>query len=197
MVNIGNRDAQLIFYKFYVHTADHKCVIAYDLGRGELKDLIHNFVEFIHGCGTKISRGHIHHRQSETVVAAENTHEIIVFLVFQTLLGNICSRSHDPDDLSLYDPFRLFRVLHLLTDRNFISLLHQFIEIGIHRMERDSAHGGPFFHAAVFSGQCDLQFPGSRQCIVKEHLIKISQPVKQNAVLILFFDRHILFHHWS
>ena len=82
MVNIGNRDAQLIFYKFYVRTADNKCIIAYDLGRGKLKDFIHNFVEFIHGCGTEISRRHIHHGQSETIVAAEDTHEIIVLLVF-------------------------------------------------------------------------------------------------------------------
>ena len=56
--------------------------------------------------------------------------------------------------------------------------------------------GDPLLLAAVFPCQSDFQLSGGSQRVIKEHLIKIAQPIEQNAVLILGFRLHILFHHW-
>ena len=53
-------------------------------------------------------------------------------------------------------------------------------------MKRNPAHRCTFFQSAVLSGQCQFQFFGYKQCIIKKHLIKVAQSVKQDAVLVYF-----------
>ena len=70
-------------------------------------------------------------------------------------------RCHDPYNLTLYDSFRLFWIFHLFADRHFIPFRHQLVQISFHCMIWNSAHGSFFFLPAVFSGQCNLQFPAN------------------------------------
>ena len=62
-------------------------------------------------------------------------------------------------------------------------------------MIRDPAHGRPLLLAAVLPCQCDFQFPGRCQGILKKHFIKVSKTVKEDTVRILLFGFHVLLHH--
>ena len=62
-------------------------------------------------------------------------------------------------------------------------------------MERNAAHRRALCLSAVTAGQRQLQFPRGQFGIVKKHLIEIAEAVKENGILILLFDLHILLHH--
>ena len=59
-----------------------------------------------------------------------------------------------------------------------------------------TSHRRPFLQPAFFSCQGNLQFLGDGQRVFKKHLIKISQPVKQDTVRVLFLGFQIMDHHW-
>ncbi len=54
-------------------------------------------------------------------------------------------------------------------------------------MVGDAAHGCPLVQPALLAGQGHIQLLGRGDGVVKEHFIKISQPVKQNTVFIFLF----------
>ena len=64
-------------------------------------------------------------------------------------------------------------------------------------MIRNAAHRCPFLKAAGFSRQGKFQFLACFDRIVKEHLIKITETIEKNTILILFFGLQILLHHRS
>ena len=63
-------------------------------------------------------------------------------------------------------------------------------------MKRHAAHGSALRQTAVFSRQRQFQFPGDEDGVLKEHLVKVAQPEKEDCVLVLFLDAQILLHHW-
>ena len=105
------------------------------------------------------------------------------------------TRCHASDDLALDQTFCLFRVLHLLTDCNFVTLLHQLGNIAFRTVIRYAAHRCTFSLTAVAAGQRQLQLAGDQLGIVKEHFVEIAQTVKQNIIFIFVFDLKILLHH--
>jgi len=169
-----NCNPQFLFHRIQIHTAHIKSLIADDLRWREFINLIHQpaavrkFRHKIISC-RNICNGH-----SVPVCNIDNAHNIIILRLIQCLRIQVRSRSYDPHDLTLYDSLRLLWIFHLLTDCHFVSFGNQPVQISFHRMIRDSAHWGTFFLPTVFPGQCDLQFSGCSQCILKEHFIKIA-----------------------
>ena len=121
--------------------------------------------------------------------------QIVIPLLRQKRTFNDGSGRHDPDDLPLDQSLRQRGVLHLLTDGNLIAFLNQFSDVHIGGMERNTAHGSALLLTAVAPGQGQFQFARGSDRIVKKHLIKVPQPVKQQVVLILVLDFHVLLHH--
>ena len=138
---------------------------------------------------------HISHRDAVSVSNVGHTHDIIVFRLVQGLGIHCGPRRDDPHYFSFDQALGCGRVLHLLTDSHFVSLLDQAAQVTVHCMIGHAAHGRSLFQAAVLSCQRDLQFPGCCDGILKKHLIKISQSIKQDAVFILFLRIHVLLHH--
>ena len=161
-----------------INAADEKRLIADDLRRHKFVDLIQELSLFVQLRHHAFSRGNIRDGNAKGIIHADNTHNVIVLGLIQTLGAQCSTRRHHADDFTFYDPFRLFRVLHLLTDCNFVAFLHQTVDIRVRRMVRDPAHGRPFLQAAVLSGQCQFQFPGHQNRIIEKHFIKITQTVK-------------------
>ena len=191
-----DRDAESVFHTVQIHSAHVKGFVADDLRRRETADLVHQFPA-VRELGHKIiPGGDIRYGNAVAVRDINDAHDIIVPGLIKRLGVQIRPRRHDPHDLALHDPFGCLRVFHLLTDGHLIAFGHQTVQISFHSVIRDAAHGRPLFLSAVFSGKGDLQFPGRRQRVVEEHLIKITQPVKKDAVLVLGLGLHILFHHW-
>ena len=60
----------------------------------------------------------------------------------------------------------------------------------------NAAHGSFFLLSGISGRQGDFQFPGCQQGILEEHFIEITKTKEQYAILILFFDFFVLFHHW-
>ena len=62
-------------------------------------------------------------------------------------------------------------------------------------MKRYAAHGCAFLQPAVASGEGQLQKTRHQFRVIKEHLVEVTKTEKQDTVLVLFFDTHVLLHH--
>ena len=143
----------------------------------------------------QLSCGNIGHCQRHACRIGVNSADIIVFPFLK--LGIVCDGSgrDDAHHIPFHQSDGILRILHLLTDHHFIALVHQLSDIAVGRMVGHTAHGRPLFQAAVSSGQGQLQLFGCLFGIVKKHLVKIAEPVKNQSVRILFFHFKILLHH--
>ena len=101
----------------------------------------------------------------------------------------------DPHHLPLDQPLGGGGILHLLADRDLISLGHQAGDIGFAGMEGYAAHRRPFLLPAVLAREHQLEFLRRDLRVVEKHLIEVAQPEKQQALGMLGFDLEILPHH--
>ena len=184
-----------VFQFLYVHAGDVKGVVADNLGGGKLVNLVKQLPVRIHLRHQKISGADVGGRHAVAPIGTHNPHEVIIFRLVQSLGAGNRSWSHHPDHLTLHQTFSQLRVLHLLRDGYLVALVDQLVQIGIHRMERDAAHGRPLRKAALLPRQRNLQFSGCRLGILKKHLIKIPQAVEQDTVGILLLGLHVVAHH--
>ena len=127
--------------------------------------------------------------------AAVNACQIVVFILREHTALNDSAGGDNADDGTFDNHLRQGRELRLVTDGDLVALGDQARHIGFIGVERHAAHGGALFLAAVFAGQCQLQFARGCQGVIIEHLIEVSDAVKQDLVRMLFFDFKILLHH--
>ncbi len=81
----------------------------------------------------------------------------MIFIWGQKLLRDGCAWRDDADDFALHQALCLGGVFGLFTDGDFVSCRRQFIQIGLIRSVRDSAHGDCVGLAFVARGQRNLQ----------------------------------------
>ena len=62
-------------------------------------------------------------------------------------------------------------------------------------MKGHAAHRNFFLIAASPARQGQVQFARRRQGIVKKHFIKVAEAEKEDFILALLFDFHVLLHH--
>ena len=124
---------------------------------------------------------------------------IIIFGFHQHRTFRHGAGRYDADDVALHQPLRQGRVLHLLTDGDLVALCDQPRDIALRGMIRHAAHGNLILRAFVLSmvarGERQVEFTRGNARVLLEHLIKIAQPEKQQAVRITLLDRIILLHH--
>ena len=190
------RDLKPFLEVFQIHPAHIKRLVADDLGRAESGDLVLKLSAVGQLRHEVIPCGHIRHRNPVTVRQVYDTHDIIIFGFIHHLAVQDRARRDHPNHLPPDQPFGLLRVFCLLADGHLVALCHQTVQIPVHGMIRDAAHGRPFIQPAAFPGQGQLQFPGHCNCVLEEHLIEIPQPVKQDAAGVFLFRIHIFLHHW-
>ena len=89
-----------------------------------------------------------------------NCSQIIVFLFGKHGLCSYGSWRNNLYYFSFYNTLGCGRIFHLLTYCNLVSFFYKLCYIAFGRMERDSAHGSPFFLTAVFAGKRQLKFLG-------------------------------------
>ena len=150
-------------------------------------------------CGVGLAGGNVRKADARTPAAAGalavNARQIVVFILGQHAAFNDRAGRDNTDDVALDKTLGEGRVLHLLTDGDLVALGDQARHVSLVGVERHAAHRGAFFLAAVFAGQRQLQLPRSRQRVVVEHFIEVTDAVEQNLVGMLFFDFKILLHH--
>ena len=195
-VKCGDHGLVAVLDLLRVHAGHKEGIVADNLGGTELVDLIRQLPLRLHLSHQKIACADIGNGNTEPLVDIDDAHQVVVLRLIQRLGAGNGSGGDDTDDLSLNQPLGQLRVLHLLCDRYFIALLDQPVQIIFKRMVRNAAHRRPFLQPAFFSCQGNLQFLGDGQRVFKKHLIKISQPVKQDTVRVLFLGFQIMDHHW-
>ena len=104
------------------------------------------------------TRRDIAYGYAEGILQAYDAHDIVVPGRVQRGGVQVRPGSRDPYDLALYKALRLLRVLHLLTDGDLVPVLNKPVQVAVHRMVGNAAHGGALIQTAVLSGQRDLKF---------------------------------------
>ncbi len=103
----------------------------------------------------------------------------------------------DADDVPVHQPLGQGRILHLLADGHLVALGDQPGDVGVGAVVGHAAHGGALRRrlAPVPAGQGQLQLLGYQLGVLVEHLVKITQPEKQNTVRVQLLHAQILLHH--
>ena len=141
------------------------------------------------------ARRDVHEGDGKDGIAFGQAADVIVLLRRHGILQGNRPRRDDLDDLALDDSLGQFRVFHLFADSDFIAFVDQPFDIGVGRMEWYAAHGDLLFIAASPAGQGQVEFARRRQGIVKKHFIEIAEAEKEDFILALLFDFHVLLHH--
>ena len=106
------------------------------------------------------------------------------------------ARRHHSHNVARNNFARLFRrVLKLFAYGNFFAALNELCNIVIRSMIRNAAHRRTVFKSAVSARE---SYPEQIRCsfgVVEEHLVKVAQPVEENAVFVFFLYRKVMFHH--
>ena len=144
----------------------------------------------IHLAGRNVRKAHAARR-----VAPKHGRQVVVAAFVEHTAFQHGTRRHHPDDLALHQAFGGGGILHLLAYGDLVPLGDQPGDIRFRRVIRHAAHRRTLRLAALAPGQRQFQFAGRQLGIVEKHLVKIAQPVKQNAPRVFFLGFQILLHH--
>lgn len=103
----------------------------------------------------------------------------------------------DAHDIARYEPLAELRVLHLLAHGDLVALGDELGDVLAPRCgtaRRTSACAHPRL-AAVARREREIQLARAENGVIVEHLVKIAQPVKEQAVGMLGLDGVILHFH--
>ena len=149
----------------------------------------------VKGCGVNLCRRDI----GKAYAVLKFTHiqgaKIVVFLLGKKIGLDQRSGSDHAHHLTAHQALSLRRVLGLLANSDLVALLDQLSDIPLRGMEGHAAHGGALCLAAISARQSQLQHARRQNGIIKEHLVKVTETVKQEVVLVLLLDLKILLHH--
>ena len=164
-------------------------VVAAQLGDDRRGDLVRTQLGDVGRAGGDIGKA-----QARLLALQVDAGDVVVAVVLQhAALDDRAGRDH-ADDIPFDEALGLGRVFHLLTNGHLIALGDQAGHIVFVAVEGHAAHGGALLQAALLAGQGQVQLFGHREGVVEEHLVKVTDAVKENFVLMLIFDLNVLLH---
>ena len=86
-------------------------------------------------------------------------------------------------------------IFKLFADCHLFAHFHKLCYVCVRRVVGHAAHRRTLFKAAVPARQSQIKQFGRLFGIVKKHLVKIAESVKNYAVLILFLYGKVMAHH--
>ena len=143
--------------------------------------------------GVKCAGGNVAEGKTE-FFAAKQTGVVVVFVFYQHAAFGDGTGGDDAGDVTLHKALGGGGIGHLLANGHLVALLHQTGDVSIYGVVRNTAHGGLFFLglAAITGGQGQIQFTGRDPRILVKHFVEVTQPEKQNTILIILFDGMVL-----
>ena len=149
--------------------------------------------------GIKCAGGNIAEGQAEAVALTVEAGHIVIFIFVQHTAFRNRARGDNAGDVPLHQALYFLGILHLLAHRHLVALLHHAGNVGIHAVIGHAAHRSLLllWLGAVTGGQGQIQLPGGQDGILIEHLVKVAQAEKQNAVLVFFLQCPVLLLHWG
>ena len=146
-----------------------------------------------------LSGGDVRRAQSRRRVCQIHAAQIVAASRVQAGLVQHRTGGDGADDLPLHQPLGQGRVLHLLTDGHLVPLGDQPRDIPLGGVIRHAAHRDALLVGLALvlvpGGQGQVQLLRRRPGVRPEHLVKITQPEKQQGVGVLLLLLHILPHH--
>ena len=143
-----------------------------------------------------MSRRNIRKRGAENVSAHIDRANVIVLLLVQQRGLRKRPRGNHADDVALDDPLGERRILKLLADGDLISASDKLADVALDGMIRNTAHRRTFLFPAVPARQREVQLSRGDLGIVKEHFVKVPEPVHEDILAVFVLDFKILLHHW-
>ena len=178
-----------------IQAAHQEGLIADDLRRGITDDLIPDLLVRGQFRGQELAGTDIRGRYAGTAAVVVDAEDIIVPALFQGFHVQIGTGRDHPDHGAFDHATGGLGILDLFADGHFMAVGYQPGQIGIHRVIGHPAHWRPLRQAALLARQGQFQLTGDQFGVLKEHLIKVSQPVEQYTVRIFFFGLQIMLHH--
>ena len=163
---------------------------------GQLIDQLFAQITAGENAGVQLARGDIGKAAARLSPARTDRADVIVLCLVQHAAFQNGAGRDNTDNVTLNQPFRQSGILHLLTDGNLISLLHQTRNVAFRAVERYAAHRRTLLLPAVAPGERQIQFLRNQLRVVKKHLVKIAQPEEKDRPGIFLLHLHILLHHW-
>ena len=133
---------------------------------------------------------------ARSALGKQAAQKVIAAFIQHRCLNDRTRRDH-AHNIALDQSLGGLGVFYLLANRHLITLAHQATNIAFAGVIGHAAHGRTLFLSAVAAGQRQFQFTRDQNGIVKEHLIKIAQTIKQNIIAALLLDLEVLLHHWG
>ena len=146
-------------------------------------------------CSLKITCGDIRAGYAELASYAINTHKKVILAVFKSAGFGYCTGREDLNNSALYKSCGNRRIFKLLADSYLVSCLNKSVGICRISVKRNAAHRRSVAGAAVSSGKRELKDLSGLYRIIKEHLIEIAEPVKEERILTLLLHLGIVLHH--
>ena len=177
-------------------------LVHHRLRRGKPPQLVEQVlrpVRTLEGGDVGLASGDVAHAEARAGVVQIQPRAEVGASLLQAGRVNDRAGGHHPDDVPVHQPLGRGRVLGLLADGYLVALGDEPGDIRVRGVIGDAAHGDLLLEALVLvlipGGQDQVQLLGRLPGVVAEHLVKISQPEKQDGVLILFLNLQILLHH--
>ena len=144
---------------------------------------------------THVGRGHVRKADARRIPVKDDGSQIVVLGILQKIVLHHGTGSNDPHHLTAHQALGLGGILGLLADGHLVAHGDQLADISLAGVIGHAAHGRPLRLAAVPAGERQGQKLRNQLGIIKKHLVKVAETVKQDKILILFFDIHVLLHH--
>lgn len=195
----GKGRKQIMPHLAAVAGGENHVLVADDLRRGQLHELIENIVE--RGSARKFHRGKFPRRDvrpgdGDAVARFVQTGDIVVSAFVEHRVVDERPRGDHPHDVPFHQPPpRFLGIGKLLADGDLFPHRNEPGDISVRGMIGNAAHGRPLLEAAVLARQRQIEQGGNLLCVLEEHFIKIPETIEQNTVLVFFLHLEIVPHH--
>ena len=151
----------------------------------------------LEGTGGELPGGQVAPGQGIVLPVVVHRADEVVAALVQHHVVHGGARGDDAHDVPLHQPLGGSRVLHLLADGHLIPPLDQPGNIALGGVVGHAAHGHPILLrlVPVPGGEGQAQLLGADLGVLVEHLVKVTQPEKEQAVRILLLHLQVLAHH--
>ena len=154
-------------------------------------------IRAVKSSGGNRARGHVSKANAALEFSYVNGAKIVIVTLAQHTGFKQRTRGNHAYNVAAHKSLGGCRILHLLADSYLKAFCNKLCYIGVCRVERNSAHRRALGLTAVLPRQGQVDCRRRRLCVVVEHLVKVSNAVKKQEVLILIFYLEILLHHRS
>ena len=145
--------------------------------------------------GQKFTRRNIQKSHPTSRLSEMHGSQEVVFLVRKHIVVDGHTWCNQFRNATLHQFLGELRVFQLVANGHTLASPHQFRQIGIERMERETGHLHMLGLSVGTLGKGNPQYFGSYNRIFRIGFVKVATPKKHHCIRVFRFQLKILFHH--